>query len=114
MFCYKCGERLWDGRTSCQKCGADVPRSILEAEAPPVPKWPLSAAAIGLVAALAVGFAGGRLVFRPLHPRPPAPAAAPATGELDLITPMNVRDPSALVMGPSDDLYCPCPAKKTK
>jgi hypothetical protein len=111
MFCYKCGERLWDGRTSCQKCGADVPLSVLEADAPSAPKWPLSAAAFGLLAALAVGFSAGRLVFRPLHPRPPVvPAGAP-----DLITPMNVRDPSALVFtGLREDQYCPCPAKKAQ
>lgn len=110
MFCYKCGERLWDGRTSCQKCGADVPREILEAEAPPTPKWPVPATVFGLLAALAAGFSFGRAAFRPFHPRPPAPAAA----ELDEITPMNVRDPSALVMGPSSDRYCPCPEKKAK
>ena len=112
MFCYKCGERLWDGRTSCQKCGADVPRSVLEAEAPPPPKMPVSAALFGLLAALAVGFSAGRLVFRPFHPRPTVAPTAEASLETDLITPLNVRDPSALVMGPRGDLYCPCPAPK--
>ena len=110
MFCYKCGERLWDGRTSCQKCGADVSPAILEAENPSPDKWPLYAALLGLLAASAIGFALGRLVFHPLHSRP----LVPETAESELITPMNVRDPSALVMGPREDQYCPCPAKKAK
>ena len=110
MFCYKCGERLWDGRPSCQKCGIDVPKAVLEADAPPVPKWTFSMTALGLLAALATGFTLGRAAYRPLHRRPPVPAA----DELDVITPMNVRDPSALVMSPRDDQYCPCPVKKAK
>ena len=110
MFCYKCGERLWDGRTSCQKCGADAPAAVLEDQAPPPARWPLTATLFGFLAALAAGFSAGRLVFRPFHPRPPISAP----GEPDLITPMNARDPSALVMGPRGDLYCPCPGTKRK
>jgi hypothetical protein len=110
MFCYKCGERLWDGRTSCQKCGADVPLAILEAENPPPPKLPLSATVFGLCAAAAVGFSLGRLAFRPFHRRARGPEAA----ERSQITPMDVRDPSALVMGPAGELYSPPPVKKTK
>lgn len=110
MFCYKCGERLWDGRTSCQKCGADVPKSVLEADAPPAPRWPASLTALGLLAALAGGFALGRAEFR----TPRAPALGPSSPADDLITPLNVRDPSALVMAPLYDQYCPCPVKKAK
>ncbi len=109
MFCYKCGERLWDGRISCQKCGADVPRDVQEAENPAL-RWPLSAALAGVLAALVAGFFGGRLAFRPFHPRtrPSMPI------ESDEITPLNVRDPSALVMRPYEDLDSPAPAKKAR
>jgi hypothetical protein len=110
MFCYKCGERLWDGRISCQKCGVDVPRAVLDAENPSARKWPVAMTALGLVAALAAGFALGRAAFRPFHasPRPAAP------DEQELITPLNVRDPSALIMYLGDDRYCACPSKKAQ
>ena len=110
MFCFKCGERLWDGRTSCQKCGADIPQAVLEAANPSAPRWPVSMTALGLFAALAAGFTLGRVAFRPLHARPHAEAA----DEHENITPMNVRDPSALIFSPNDDQYCPCPAQKAK
>ncbi|MCR4294043.1 MAG: hypothetical protein NUW21_00805, partial [Elusimicrobia bacterium] len=46
-------------------------------------------------------------------PLPAAPAATPAPGDPegyggDIITPLNVRDPSALVMGPAH-YYQSCP-----
>jgi hypothetical protein len=38
----------------------------------------------------------------PVRAESPGPAPGGAIGDKDVITPLNVRDPSALVMGPSD------------
>ncbi len=110
MFCHKCGERIWEGKSSCQKCGTDVPDAARTADGPGVSRLPAPAAALGLLAALAAGFAIGAWAYGPFRARPSGPEAV----QHDKITPMDARDPSALVMGPARENLCPCPEKKSK
>ena len=97
MFCYKCGERIWNGKASCQKCGTDVPSAALDESSPSAPLWPISAAAFGILASSALGLVLGIALSRSF---PERPIEQPTDGSGDLITPLNVRDPSAMVMAP--------------
>lgn len=51
----------------------------------------------------------GAPTAKPIETAPPAAAGAPVGQGGDLITPLNVRDPSALVMGPAGLRECVTP-----
>lgn len=109
MFCYKCGQRLWEGRTACQSCGAILPGAAADAgeAGAAAARWSYKVTAYGLFAQLTVTAALGVLALHPYYQRwRGATLVEPAS----LITPLNVRDPSALVMAPTIDQNCQCPA----